>query len=112
VITVRTGYQVGYMAVGVGFLVGMAIRLAGKGIEPKYGLAGAVLAFSGCIFGNFLSLAGFIAIEQGRAYLDTIVNMDYSLVPNLLIESFQPMDILFYAIAIYEGYRLSFRQID
>ena len=34
-ITSLTGYQIGYMALGVGFLVGMAIRYAGKGIDPE-----------------------------------------------------------------------------
>lgn len=27
-------------------------------------------------------------------------------------ETFSPMDLLFYAIAIYEGYRLSFREFS
>jgi uncharacterized ion transporter superfamily protein YfcC len=112
VITVTTKYQVGYMAVGVGLLVGLAIRLGGKGIEPKFGVAGAALALGGCVLGNFLSVVGFIAIDQEQSFLETLVNMDFSLVPGLMTESFQPMDLLFYGIAVYEGYRFSFHQID
>ena len=33
VITVATDYQIGWMAVGVGFLVGFAVRAVGKGID-------------------------------------------------------------------------------
>jgi hypothetical protein len=29
----------------------------------------------------------------------------------LLVATFSPMDLLFYGIAVYEGYHLSFRQV-
>ena len=31
-VTVATGYQIGWMAVGVGFVVGFTVRLLGKGV--------------------------------------------------------------------------------
>jgi hypothetical protein len=37
--------------------------------------------------------------------------IDYSLVPQIMIDSFSPMDILFYGFALYEGYKFSFREI-
>ncbi|MEE9230157.1 MAG: hypothetical protein V3U86_05575, partial [Acidobacteriota bacterium] len=40
-VTVFTGFQIGWMAVGVGFLVGYLVRLAGKGIDKSFGVAGA-----------------------------------------------------------------------
>ena len=30
----------------------------------------------------------------------------------IMKETFRPMDLLFYAIAVYEGYKFSFRQIS
>ena len=32
-VTVVTGYQIGFMAIGVGFLVGYAIRAVGRGVD-------------------------------------------------------------------------------
>jgi hypothetical protein len=43
VISAVTEYQIGWMAVGVGFLVGMTVRVVGKGIEKHFGIAGALL---------------------------------------------------------------------
>ena len=39
-ITVATDYQISWMAVGVGFLVGFAVRFLGKGIDLIYGVIG------------------------------------------------------------------------
>ena len=33
------------------------------------------------------------------------------MIPDVMIATFSPMDLLFYAIAIYEGYRLPLRQV-
>src|ERR1043165_2131467 len=58
VITVTTEFQIGYMAIGVGFLVGFAVRL-GHGRDKIFGFTGAILALVGCLMGNFLSMIGF-----------------------------------------------------
>lgn len=111
IITVATKYQIGYMAIAVGFLVGMAVRFFGAGIDQKFGILGAVLSLVGCLLGNLLSQIGFIAHEYSYSYLEVLSMLDFSIVKDVMIESFSPMDILFYGIAIYEGYRFSFRNI-
>src|SRR5882672_10328355 len=47
-VTILTGYQIGWMAVGVGFLVGWAVRAGGKGTHTVFGMMGAMLALGGC----------------------------------------------------------------
>lgn len=63
-----TEYQIGYMAIAVGFLVGFVIRLTGKGIDKIFGISGAILAIFGCLLGNLLSNVGFIANAEGLRY--------------------------------------------
>lgn len=110
-ITVSTQYQIGYMAIGVGVVVGFTIKLAGKGIDKQFGFAGAVLALLGCMLGNFLSIVGFAAQAEGVGYLQMLSYIDYAFIPEIMIETFSPMDVLFYGLAIYAGYKFSFRQI-
>lgn len=110
-ITVSTHYQIGIVAIGVGFVVGYAVRMMGKGLSPAYGVVGALFALLGCVLGNFLSLVGFISIEEGMGYFEVLRMIDYALVPQLMIDTFHPMDALFYAIALYAGYRYSFHQV-
>ncbi len=103
-ITVLTGYQIGFMAIGVGFLVGMCIRVLGKGSTLTYAVMGAVFALLGCMAGNVLSMYGIFAKE-----FQTTIGNAYNLIGpiDMLKETFQPMDLLFYALAVYEGFRFS-----
>ncbi|MGB3179768.1 MAG: hypothetical protein WBB45_00145 [Cyclobacteriaceae bacterium] len=64
VITVVTEYQIGYMAIGVGFVTGLLVRNMGKGLDQVFGIIGAAFALLGCFIGNYLSIAGIGA--KGR----------------------------------------------
>lgn len=112
IITVATGYQIGYMAVAIGLGVGYAVRRFGKGIDPIFGMMGAALSLFSCVLGNFLSIIGFVAHTEGLDYVETLLLIDYSFVPALMTESFSLIDLLFYGIALYQGYKFSFRVIS
>lgn len=106
-ITVATEYQIGWMAVGVGYLVGFAIRFAGKGVDQIFGITGAMLALFGCILGNVLTIYMFIAKEYTVPVASVFLQLDTAEIIDMLIESFNPIDLIFYAIALIEGFRFS-----
>lgn len=109
-VTVTTEFQIGYMAIAVGFIVGYAVRL-GRGIDKIFGIVGAILALFGCAFGNVFSLIGFISKQQHLSIFDTVSRLDFTKIPQLLTANFSVMDLVFYGIAVYEGYRFSFRRL-
>ena len=111
-VTVLTGYQIGWMAVGVGFLVGIAVRFTGKGIERSFGVAGALLALFGCLLGNLLTICYFISTSEKIGMFEVMARLNPQLTFHLMKATFSPMDLLFYAIAVYEGYKLSSRRIS
>lgn len=102
------------MAVGVGFLVGYAVRILGKGVSNIFGVVGALCALTGCILGNIFSACGFVANQESVSVLRVITNvlMQPVVAVELLKVTFSPMDFLFYAIAVYTGYKFSFREIS
>ncbi len=110
-VTVVSGYQIGFMAIGIGFLVGFAVRSLGKGITSTFGVLGAALSLLGCALGNLLAVTALVAREQGVAFLDAVSQLSPSLIQELMVAFFSPMDLLFYAIALYYGYKLAFRQL-
>lgn len=109
VVSVATGYQIGYMAVAIGAGVGFAIRKLGNGVDKIFGYWGAIISFLSVILGNVLSIYGFAAESQGIGYVDALMRIHLSVVSSALVENFSIIDLLFYGIAIYEGYRFSFR---
>lgn len=112
IITVATNLQFGYMAIALGFFVGYTVRYTGKGMDISFGVLGAILSVAGCFLGNLFTLVGFIANDEGLGYLQVFLGIDYSLIPGVMMATFSPIDLLFYGLAIYEGYRFSFRQIS
>ena len=110
-ITVSTEYQIGYMAVAIGFGVGYMIRKFGKGIDPIFGYLGATIALLSCLLGNIFGIVGFVANAEGLGYIETLLGLDYSLLPSVMAESFSVIDLLFYGFAVFEGYKYSFRKI-
>jgi hypothetical protein len=111
-ITIITEFQIGYMAVAIGFIVGYTLRYLGKGMDTIFGVVGAVCALLGCLLGNFLSIIGFFAQAEGLSFFEALAMVDISIIPEIMIETAQIMDVLFYGIAIYEGYKFSFRVIS
>jgi len=69
-ITSLTGFQIGWMAVGVGFLTGLGVRSFGHGLDKTFGAAGAVLALAGCVVGNLLTVAILVAREGETAFTE------------------------------------------
>lgn len=111
VITVTIKFQIGFMAVGVGFLVAWAVRSLGKGRDATYGIIGGGFALVGCLLGNLLSACGFIAVQAAEPVVSVTLRVlgNPASIATVLEETFRGMDLLFYAIAVYEGYKLARR---
>ena len=106
-VTVLTGYQIGWMAIGVGALVGVAVRAAGKGTSKTFGILGAGLALGGCLVGNFLTGAVVLSRHWDISLAAFFTRLTPELMGRLMTAMFSPMDLLFYALAIWQGYRFS-----
>ena len=106
-ITYFTEYQISWMAIGVGFFVGIAIQKLGKGKSPIYGISGAVLSLLGCLLGNYLFYNGILAREWEAPYFSVLlaISLDPATVIELFTMAFDIMDLLFYGVAAYIGFR-------
>ena len=111
VITAVTKYQIGWMAVGVGFLVGMAVRTFGKGIDKAFGITGAAISVLGCMAGNLLAVCIMISQQEQLPFSQILSSLNPEVVTRLMKATLNPMDLLFYGLAVYAGYRFSFRRV-
>ncbi len=111
VITALTNYQIGFMAIGVGFLVGYAIRRMGQGVDPIFGYFGAGLSFLGCVLGNLLTTCVIVSQQDGVALGEVLAGLNLSVAIDIMKFTFSPIDLLFYGLALYYGHKFSFRQL-
>ena len=95
----------------IGLIVGLAVRIGGKGIDPIFGVVGAVMSLVGCILGNVFTIAWYVSRDTGQPVIDVLSRMDIEIMIDLMLETFQVTDILFYAMAIYFGYRYAIRDL-
>ncbi|MCP4569361.1 MAG: hypothetical protein GY841_17440 [FCB group bacterium] len=110
-ITAITQYQIGFMAVGIGFLVGYTVRHFGKGIDKQFGIAGAIIALAGCVVGNILAICIMASQEFNVGVVEILKSLDKDVLLEIFREDFSMIDIIFYGLAIHYGYKTSFRKI-
>ena len=110
-ITAATEYQIGWMAIGIGFMAGISVKQFGKGVDKVFGIVGSIFAILGCILGNFFTILIFVSREEASSFFTLLFQIEFTTVVNIMIETFHPMDVLFYGLAVYAGYRYAFRKI-
>lgn len=110
-ISIATEHQIGYMAILVGVLVGFSVRFFGAGIDQKFAYLGSILSLIGCLLGNLFTQIGFIAHAYSYGYFEVLSYLSLKDMVSIIAESFSPMDLFFYSIAIFEGYKFSCRKI-
>lgn len=108
IVTVVTDHIWGIMAILVGVAVGYAVRVTGRGVESKFGWLGAALSLVGCLMGNLMAVSIVVGQDQGIPFWALFISLNPLDALQILAFTFHPLDLLFYAIAMYEGYRLSF----
>jgi hypothetical protein len=109
-----TGFQIGYMAVLVGFLSGYGMRTLGGGRDRADGFIAGAVALAGCVLGNLLTIAAEVANHLHRPLLPLILRLFSSPRVSLamLQSDFGLMDVLFYGIAAYAGYRTALKAVS
>ena len=111
-ITAMTGYQGVYLALGVGVLVGIAVRFFGAGIKRIFGILAALLALTGSLLGYYLSQNGFLEELQLARIMGIPDYLDQELMLNTLRDSFVPLDLVFYGLAVLLAYFIAIRRIN
>jgi hypothetical protein len=104
-----TGIKLGLIALAIGAMVGLAVRKVGHGLDPQFGVLGGVCAALGWALGTVLCDVAFIAKDVDQPFFTVLANLGIARSASIAIGSADFMDIVFLAIAVYEGYKLAFR---
>lgn len=100
--------QLAWVAVPTGFLVGYAVRFAGQGDAPIFGIAAVLLAVAGCILGNFLGVIYLTTAAAGLSYAEAASALDYAEVVSTVSSHFKRIDVIFYAISAYLAFTIAY----
>ena len=90
--------------------VAFAVRFAGRGHDGRFAIASAILTVLGCALGNFLTVVVAVAAHDHASYLDVFVGLAPRVV-EVMGSTFNIMDVVFYAIGAYFGYKYATRPL-
>lgn len=106
-ITYYTNYQIGFMAIGIGYLVGIVMQKFGHGRSQAFGILAALLAVGGCLVGNLFSACAFGADQLGVSMMQIVQTLTPTVAIEILQEGFTAIDALFYFLAVGAAFRAS-----
>jgi hypothetical protein len=109
-VTYVTQMEIGLIAVAVGALTGVTVKRVGRGVGAHFGFLGAGCAALGWALGMLLSDIAFLANTRNLSLLEAAQVLNPAGLVRLAGAAFQPMDLLFLGIAVYEGYKFSFER--
>ena len=112
VITVFTHHEIAWFAIGLGWLVGITVRWQGRGFERRYAILGATLAFLSVFIGKYFTLIGLDCQESGRSFGETLTTIPVDVVLGAMRKNFDPLDLLFYGLALWCGWKYSRREVS
>lgn len=104
-----TGYALGLIAIAIGAGVGFAVRWAGKGVDQKFGILGAVCAAFGWALGTVMADVAVMAQVADVSWSEVLTRLGPDGIVSLVVSAADMMDVIFLAIAVYEGYRFAFK---
>ena len=101
--------HVGYVAVAVGALVGLAIRVAGNGRSALFGMMGAVLTLAGCVVGEVLAVVQE-AVTPEHDFYNLLTTLDLVGTVSTIFAKMDPVMYVIYGVGIFAGYKLSMKK--
>lgn len=100
-----------WMVLGMGLLVGGAVRVVGRGSDRSFGVLGAGLSLFSCLLGTCLGNCVIIARDVELSVASVFTQINAVTLARLIAATFHPLDLLLYGLALYLAYRLSFKRI-
>ena len=88
------------MAVALGAMIGIAVRIGGNGIDSKFAVLAGLLAFVGCILGNLAGAMLYYSKVSGNPMSRLIADLELGPVLEFLIADAQFVDLIFWIFAI------------
>ena len=109
VVVYLTKMELGLIAVALGIAVGYAVQWGARGVDARLGILGGGLAALSWALGTILADVALFAEAVGQSLLDVFARLGVADSLNVAVQGSGALDLLFLAIAIWEGYRFALK---
>ena len=109
--TAVTGHHVGYLAIPVGIMVGLLVRILGGGSSWFFGAIGILFTLVGSLAGQYSSVI-FTSTTKDFDYYAILTRIDSTALWLNIMENATALTYGSYAVAIVIAYLLSVNKVD
>ncbi len=110
-ISVATGYMIGWVAIGLGVLVGYGMQVFGRGLTAKYSAVAAILSVIGCLGGNLAAQVMFEMKLTGLPVGDIVSGLTIDDLIAFYTETLEAMDLVFWLLAVGAAWSFATRKL-
>ncbi len=108
-ISKATGYNLGIIAILIGFLISQGFVMGGRSTKMGMGVIAAIIALISVLIGNIILAFLFIAEYAHISFVELVTSFDYgNYLFELLKDIHSPLDIVFYPIAMITAFKRSY----
>jgi len=107
----HVNFPVIYLSLVVGLLVGVTIRFFGAGTWKLFGILGGLFTLLACFLGRYLIHEDLVGKVLSDGLNQAMTGLRPEMLASAFTDSFTPLDLVFYGLAILMGYLLSIRRI-
>jgi hypothetical protein len=112
-VSVMTNAEAEWMAIGLGILTGVVVRMGGKGFDRVFGVLGALLTAIGCFAAIVLAGCHFVAIKsEGVTLMEAFGALTPEMFREIFAATFDRIDAAFYGVALLAAFRISYRRMN
>ena len=110
-IVIGTGFQVSWIAVGIGFIVGKSVWLAGRGVREVFGIIGSGCAGFSIVLGQYLVVVYIVSEMKDLSIMTVIFSLNPIEIIGKIIGSWSIFDMLFVVCALGAGFICSYKSV-
>ena len=101
IIVATWAFSYGFVAAGVGIVIGLSMQFLGRGISMKFAVVATVYAIIGCVLGNLFRVIIELAQANATSPIDALRNNSLSVLAEWSVSDVSFVDLVYWFVAVF-----------
>src|SRR5690606_13217371 len=101
IIVAEWAFTYGFVAAGVGIVIGLAMQFLGRGISMKFAAVATVYTITGCVLGNLFRVIMELARASATSPIDVLRNNSLLVLAESSISYLSFLDFVYWFVAVF-----------